>query len=206
MNGQFSRNPTQTQKQKSKKKRTKTKRDLKRAVAHKLNKEGGDEPPAKRICVDTPQSRTYETITSAQCTQPDANNSSKIAVSAKEDDGGLPVSSLTVKKSQMIVGVNCVTRSLERGELCAGLVCLSAKPALVTRHIMMLAVTRNVPFAALPDLSSAVVDVLGDIRSALAIGFKVRDLASFFTHLHFRSHAVTINISYMLVLLESLYS
>ncbi len=80
----------------------------------------------------------------------------------------------SVRRSQLVIGVNNVTRCLERGELCAGCVCLSAKPALVTRHILMLAATRSVPFAALPNLSQTIVEGVGDIKSALAIGFKVR--------------------------------
>lgn len=80
---------------------------------------------------------------------------------------------IAARKSQLVIGVNKVTRCLERGELAAGCVCLTAKPALVTRHILMLAATRSVPFAALPNLSQTIVACVGDIKSALAIGFKV---------------------------------
>ena len=76
------------------------------------------------------------------------------------------------KKRLMVVGVNAVTRQLERDCLRLGLVCLSAKPGLLTHHIMMLAATRGCPVLALPDISSTVAPLLG-MKSALAIGFKV---------------------------------
>ena len=53
-----------------------------------------------------------------------------------------------------------------------GVVCLSAKPALLTGHILMLAATRNCPVMGLYDLSSKLAPALG-IKSVLALGFKV---------------------------------
>lgn len=76
------------------------------------------------------------------------------------------------KRSQVVVGVNAVTRQLEKNGLRFGLVCLSAKPPLIHRHLLMLAATRGVPFAALPTLSETASPLLG-VKSALAIGIKV---------------------------------
>ena len=81
------------------------------------------------------------------------------------------------KKNQFVVGVNIVTRCLERDELRTGMVCLSARPAFVTQHIMMLSATRSCPILALPNLSEVLAPHLG-IKSALAIGFKVSQLRS----------------------------
>ena len=76
------------------------------------------------------------------------------------------------KCSQIVVGINAVTRHLEKGNLRAGVVCLSAKPAILQHHLLMLAATRNAPLMALPTLSEAISPSLG-VKSALAIGFKV---------------------------------
>lgn len=118
------------------------------------------EPPRKRQCL---------------------NESKEVSVSENKvlnSDAHPDQSKNTVstRKSQLVIGVNNVTRCLERNELAAGCVCLTAKPALVTRHILMLAATRSVPFVALPNLSQKVVEAVGGIKSALAIGFKVQKL------------------------------
>lgn len=80
---------------------------------------------------------------------------------------------LKEKRSQLVLGVNSVSRELERDGLRAGIVCLSAKPAVLHRHLVMLASTRGVPFAGLRDFSKTVIPLLG-VKSALAVGFKVR--------------------------------
>lgn len=96
----------------------------------------------------------------------------------KKPDGGYGGDHVTSdsanaqKRQLLVVGVNAVTRQLERDNLRAGLVCLSAKPGLLTHHIMMLAATRGCPVLAVPDISSTMASLLG-MKSALAIGFKV---------------------------------
>ena len=75
------------------------------------------------------------------------------------------------KKLHLVVGVNAVTRQLEQGRLKAGLVC-STSPGLLYQHILPLAATREVPFAALPDLSKMLARLLG-IKKAMCIGWKV---------------------------------
>ncbi len=77
-----------------------------------------------------------------------------------------------IKKNQFVVGINNVTRCLERDKLRAALVCLSARPPLVTQHLVMLSATRDCPVLALPNLSNTLSPLLG-INSVLAIGFKV---------------------------------
>lgn len=77
-----------------------------------------------------------------------------------------------VKCSQIVVGINAVTRHLEKGNLRAGVVCLSAKPAILQHHLLMLAATRDARLVALPALSETISPNLG-VKSALAIGFKV---------------------------------
>lgn len=76
-----------------------------------------------------------------------------------------------MKSLQLVVGVNAVTRLLERGMLQAGLLC-STSPGLLCQHILPLVSTRGVPFAALPGLSEMVAELLG-IKRAVCIGLKV---------------------------------
>ena len=152
--------------------------ERKRARKRRKNKPSDkeqQEPPRKKQCI-----RTIEGDTDGDQDKSKPNtentgegNASELNTEERRQSGGDAETPTLTKKSFMVIGVNNVTRCLERGELCAGLVCLSARPALVTRHIMMLAATRCVPFAALPDLSQKVVELLGDIKSALAIGFMV---------------------------------
>ena len=80
---------------------------------------------------------------------------------------------LAAKRSQIVVGVNQVTKSLEKGILRAVVVCLSAKPALLHEHIQVLSATRGVHSIAVHGMSDAIAPVLG-LKSALAIGLKVR--------------------------------
>lgn len=75
------------------------------------------------------------------------------------------------RKSQLVLGVNAVTRSMEQGKLEAGLVC-SSSPSLLFHHLLPLAALRSVPFAALPNLSKTISQCLG-IKRAMCIGIKV---------------------------------
>lgn len=81
------------------------------------------------------------------------------------------------KRAQVVIGLNAVTRGLERDRLRAVVVCLSAKPAMMTQHLLMLVATRNCPAVALPDMSKTLSPLLG-VTSALALGFKVGPLAT----------------------------
>ncbi len=89
--------------------------------------------------------------------------------SKHSQDGGFN----KVKRSQIVVGTNAVSRQLERDGLRAGVVCPSARPPLMHRHLLMMSASRDVPFAAVPRLSESVAPLLG-LRTALAIGLKVR--------------------------------
>lgn len=91
--------------------------------------------------------------------------------SAKEEGNVVFCSEeVQAKKSQLVVGVNAVTRQLEQGKLEAGLVC-STSPGMLYQHILSLAATREVPFAAVPDLSRTLARLLG-IRKAMCIAWR----------------------------------
>ena len=86
-----------------------------------------------------------------------------------------------VKRSQVVVGTNAVSRHLERDALRAGLVCPSAYPPLMHQHLLMMAASRGVPFAAVPGLSKCAAPLLG-LKTTLAIGFKVRISGDAYCH------------------------
>ena len=119
------------------------------------------EPPSKKQCLEDVRREFEDVVTDSNHKTPDHQHPNPQADQLKE------------KRSQLVLGVNSVSRELERDGLRAGIVCLSAKPAVLHRHLVMLASTRGVPFAGLRDFSKTVTPLLG-VKSALAVGFKVR--------------------------------
>ena len=76
------------------------------------------------------------------------------------------------KRAQVVIGLNNVTRNLERDNLRATIVCLSAKPKALNRHLIMLTAVTKCPTIAMPNMSKTVSPILG-VNSTLAIGFRV---------------------------------
>lgn len=74
-------------------------------------------------------------------------------------------------RRQMAIGINEVTKALERNELKLLLVCKSVKPKHMTDHLVALSATRDVPACQVPRLSQSVSELLG-LKSVLALGFK----------------------------------
>uniref|UniRef100_A0A8C5ZMR4 Ribosomal protein eL8/eL30/eS12/Gadd45 domain-containing protein n=1 Tax=Marmota marmota marmota TaxID=9994 RepID=A0A8C5ZMR4_MARMA len=74
-------------------------------------------------------------------------------------------------RKQLAIGVNEVTRALERSELLLVLVCKSVKPAIITSHLIQLSVSRVVPACQVPCLSATLAPVIG-LKCVLALGFK----------------------------------
>ncbi|KAG6934316.1 ribonuclease P/MRP subunit p38 [Chelydra serpentina] len=77
---------------------------------------------------------------------------------------------LNIRK-QLAIGINEVTRSLEKNELLLVLVCKSAKPTMITIHLIQLSASRAVPAGQVPRLSESIAPMLG-LTSVLALGFK----------------------------------
>nr|XP_042702271.1 ribonuclease P protein subunit p38 isoform X2 [Chrysemys picta bellii] len=77
---------------------------------------------------------------------------------------------LNIRK-QLAIGINEVTRSLEKNELLLVLVCKSAKPTMITMHLIQLSASRAVPAGQVPRLSESIAPMLG-LTSVLALGFK----------------------------------
>lgn len=80
-------------------------------------------------------------------------------------------------RKQLAIGINEVTKGLERNELSLVLVCNSVRPEDMTWHLIPLSVTRSVPACQVPDLSNSLSGLLG-LKCVLALGFK-RDAAAF---------------------------
>lgn len=74
-------------------------------------------------------------------------------------------------RGQLAIGINEVTRALEKNELLLVLVCKSAKPPMITSHLILLSATRAIPAGQVPRLSERLAPVLG-LTSVLALGFK----------------------------------
>ncbi|XP_063054705.1 ribonuclease P protein subunit p38 [Engraulis encrasicolus] len=80
-------------------------------------------------------------------------------------------------RKQLAIGINEVTKGLERNELCLVLVCNSVKPKHMTQHLIPLSKTRSVPACQVPRLSENLAAALG-LKCVLALGFK-RDAPAF---------------------------
>ncbi|XP_036414283.1 ribonuclease P protein subunit p38 [Colossoma macropomum] len=78
-------------------------------------------------------------------------------------------------RRQLALGINEVTKGLERDELSLVLVCSSAQPAHMTSHLIPLSKTRAVPACQVPELSASLSGVLG-VSSVLALGFRRRTI------------------------------
>ncbi|NXP18097.1 RPP38 protein, partial [Scytalopus superciliaris] len=74
-------------------------------------------------------------------------------------------------RRQLAIGVNEVTKALEKNDLLLLLVCKSARPALITSHLIELSASRATPAGQVPRLSQTVAPLLG-LTSILALGFR----------------------------------
>ncbi|XP_067304667.1 ribonuclease P protein subunit p38 [Pseudorasbora parva] len=74
-------------------------------------------------------------------------------------------------RKQLAIGINEVTKGLERNELSLVLVCDSVRPAHMTWHLIPLSSTRSVPACQVPELSGSLSGLLG-LKCVLALGFK----------------------------------
>ncbi|KAM6967475.1 ribonuclease P protein subunit p38 [Aplochiton taeniatus] len=77
-------------------------------------------------------------------------------------------------RKQLAIGINEVTKALERNKLRLVLVCKSVKPPHMTSHLITLGRTRQVPACQVPRLSECVSRLLG-LKCVLALGFKCCD-------------------------------
>ncbi|XP_077988268.1 ribonuclease P protein subunit p38-like [Glandiceps talaboti] len=95
----------------------------------------------------------------------------KLEEAAKDDKDGDKNDKKFKIRSQLCFGINEVTKALERSQLRLVIVCKSAKPALLTTHLIPLCVSRETPALCVSALSKTLAPILG-LMSLLAIGFK----------------------------------
>ncbi|XP_061677097.1 ribonuclease P protein subunit p38 [Syngnathoides biaculeatus] len=74
-------------------------------------------------------------------------------------------------RRRLALGINEVTKALERNQLNLVLVCKSVKPKHMTSHLIALSASRGVPACQVPRLSETVAQPLG-LKSVLALGFR----------------------------------
>ncbi|CAB1334632.1 unnamed protein product [Coregonus sp. 'balchen'] len=74
-------------------------------------------------------------------------------------------------RRQLAIGINEVTKALERNQLRLVLVCKSVKPPHMTSHLIALCRTRGVAACQVPCLSESVAGLLG-LKCILALGFR----------------------------------
>uniref|UniRef100_A0A8C6V0X9 Ribonuclease P/MRP 38 subunit n=1 Tax=Neogobius melanostomus TaxID=47308 RepID=A0A8C6V0X9_9GOBI len=74
-------------------------------------------------------------------------------------------------RRQLAIGINEVTKALERNELQLLLVCKSVRPRHMTEHLISLSASRAVPACQVPRLSVTLAQPLG-LKSVLALGFR----------------------------------
>ena len=72
-----------------------------------------------------------------------------------------------------MIGVNAVTRALERDQLRTVLVDRGTDPRVLVNHLLTLAATRDCPILLLNGLATTLASHL-QVSSLIAIGFKVR--------------------------------
>ncbi|XP_038849264.1 ribonuclease P protein subunit p38-like [Salvelinus namaycush] len=77
-------------------------------------------------------------------------------------------------RRQLAIGINEVTKALERNQLRLVLVCKSVKPPHMTSHLIALCRTRGVAACQVPRLSECVAGLLG-LKCVLALGFRQGD-------------------------------
>ncbi|XP_018422368.1 PREDICTED: ribonuclease P protein subunit p38 [Nanorana parkeri] len=101
---------------------------------------------------------------------PDLGGERPDAEKAKEETVKAGWTLCDVRK-HLAIGINEVTRALEKNEVHLVIVCKSAKPQMITTHITELSASRRVPACQLPRLSENMAPVLG-LKSVLALGFR----------------------------------
>ncbi|KAM3927655.1 ribonuclease P protein subunit p38 isoform 1-T3 [Leptodactylus fuscus] len=108
----------------------------------------------------------------AKVSEGDNNDSEKILdTETPKQEAALGGWSHVDLRKQLAFGINEVTRALEKNDLYLVIVCKSAKPEMITKHIIELSYSRAVPACQLPRLSENMAPALG-LKSVLALGFR----------------------------------
>ncbi|ESO86409.1 hypothetical protein LOTGIDRAFT_167223 [Lottia gigantea] len=74
-------------------------------------------------------------------------------------------------RSELALGINCVTKALEKDELRLVIITRESKVCVLVNHILPLVTVRQCPAIRLPNLSENMYNILG-LQSLAALGFK----------------------------------
>lgn len=143
-----------------------TRQEAKRKGTVIKNKDG-DKPPPQTSKGDFSDTSRITTTTEEQKSVEVSSSSTPPAILPGEES-----EKTLAKKSQLVIGLNAVTRLLEKGLLLAGLVS-SSSPFLLHQHLLPLVASRGVPFMAVPELEETAGKLLG-IKRVLCLGLKVQ--------------------------------
>nr|XP_046254226.1 ribonuclease P protein subunit p38 [Scatophagus argus]XP_046254227.1 ribonuclease P protein subunit p38 [Scatophagus argus] len=102
--------------------------------------------------------------------KPTATSEPDLQVSQVQDSSKNGWTDVAARR-QLAIGINEVTKALERNELKLVLVCKSVRPKHMTDHLITLSATRGVPACQVPRLSQSLSQPLG-LKSVLALGFR----------------------------------
>lgn len=69
----------------------------------------------------------------------------------------------------MIMGINIVTRALEKNNVCCVLLDANVEPPLIIKHIITMAVNKEIPVLLLPILKIVTLERIGFATTAFAL-------------------------------------
>ncbi|XP_021242409.1 ribonuclease P protein subunit p38 isoform X3 [Numida meleagris] len=121
--------------------------------------------------IETPRKKKRSATKKQMESKCDASNNELPAEEETEGHRQAPGWTDVGIRRQLAIGINEVTKALEKNELLLLLVCKSAKPAMITSHLIQLSASRATPAGQVPRLSETVAPLLG-LTSILALGFK----------------------------------
>ena len=84
--------------------------------------------------------------------------------------------------NSVIMGLNAITRSLEKNTVCCILVDANIEPQLLIRHIIMMAQNKKVPILLLPNLKANTLSTIGFASAACALKNTVRESSNHHFH------------------------
>lgn len=79
------------------------------------------------------------------------------------------ISNVYVSRNSVILGLNAITRSLEKNNVCCVLMDANIEPQILLRHIIVMAQNKQVPILLLPDLKSITLSIIGFASAAYAL-------------------------------------
>lgn len=72
-------------------------------------------------------------------------------------------------RKSVILGINAITRALEKNSVCCILLDANVEPPLLVKHIVVMAQNKKVPVLLLPVLKTVTLQTIGFATAALAL-------------------------------------